>query len=42
MLTLKKSDETTTQKGKESHINHVGKIFIKVEFTLITYYKYLT
>jgi len=22
-------------KGKESHINHVGKIFIKVEFTLI-------
>jgi len=41
MLTLKKSDETTIQKGKESHINHVGKIFIKVEFTL-TYYKYLT
>ena len=35
MLILKKFDEIATQKGKESHINHVGKIFIKVEFTII-------
>jgi len=32
---LEKNDENTTKRGKESHINLVGKIFIKDEFTLI-------
>ena len=34
-LPPEKNDENTTKRGKESHINHLGKIFIKVEFTLI-------
>ena len=35
MLILEKPDAITIQKGKESHINQVSKIFIKDEFTLI-------
>jgi len=39
-LILEKIDAIALQKGKESHNNDVGKIFIKDEF--ITYYKSLT
>ncbi len=35
VLILEKFDAIAIQKGKESHINQVSKIFIKVEFTLI-------
>ena len=35
MQFLENFDAIAIQKGKESHINHVSKIFIKDEFTLI-------
>jgi hypothetical protein len=35
VLILVKFDAIAVQKGKESHINQVNKIFIKDEFTLI-------
>ena len=34
VLILEKFDVIAVQRGKESHINQVGKIFIKDEFTL--------
>jgi len=35
ILILEKFDAIGIQEGKESHINHVSKIFIKDVFTLI-------